>query len=96
MFRHSCISAEDEEWTEGIYKELFGKKAEDVPMHELLMGLGKWEHALDPDPHKRDFAHLKRGADGKYDDGDLVGILTRAIESVAGELTALWNVRNDF
>ena len=71
-------------WTENLYKELFGKDARQVSLPELLKGLSLWEHSLDKDPQKRPFAHLKRGPDGKFDDGELVHILTEAIEDTAG------------
>ncbi|KAL9592549.1 MAG: hypothetical protein Q9179_006606, partial [Wetmoreana sp. 5 TL-2023] len=81
---HSCISEKDDLWTQNLYKELFGKSADEVSLQELLQGLGKWEHGLDPDPQKRPFAQLERGADGKLPDEGLVKILTESIEDVAG------------
>lgn len=81
---HSCISERDEQWTEDLYGKLFGKKAEDVTLQELMMGLGKWEHGLDKDPQKRDFAGLSRDADGKLPDDDLVKIFTESVEDLAG------------
>lgn len=85
---HSCTSQKDEEWTEQLYQELFGKEAKDVPMPELLQGLGKWMYSLDPDPHKRPFAKLERQADGSYNDDDLVKIMTEAIEDCSGSFGA--------
>jgi len=70
-----------------LYKELFGKEPEEVSLPELLKGLAMWEKSLDKDPQKRPFAHLKRGSDGKFDDSDLVNILTDAIEDPAGRVT---------
>lgn len=81
---HSCISEKDDQWTQNLYRELFGKNAEDISMPELLKGLGKWEHSLDEDPSKRPFAHLERGADGKFADNDLARILTESVEDLAG------------
>jgi hypothetical protein len=81
---HSAISAGDEAWTEKLYQELFNKPGEDVSLEELMMGLGKWEHGLPDDPFKRPFAKLQRQSDGKYNDDDLVRIMTDAIEDVAG------------
>jgi hypothetical protein len=86
---HSCISEKDEKWTEDIYMELFGKQADEMSLHELLAGLSKWEQELPDDPSKRPFAHLQRGADGKYNDDDLVKIMQSGIEDVAGELSNL-------
>ncbi|KAL8708190.1 MAG: hypothetical protein Q9220_006860 [cf. Caloplaca sp. 1 TL-2023] len=85
---HSCISERDDQWTQGLYKQLFGKPADEVTFEELLQGLGKWEHGLDPDPHKRPFANLQRDADGKFPDEGLSKILTESIEDVAGAFGA--------
>ncbi|KAL8994260.1 MAG: hypothetical protein Q9169_005713 [Polycauliona sp. 2 TL-2023] len=85
---HSCISEKDDEWTQNLYKELFGKSADEVSFQELLQGLGKWEQGLDPDPQKRPFAKLQRGADGKYPDEGLARILTESVEDVAGAFGA--------
>ncbi|KAL8894300.1 MAG: hypothetical protein Q9192_004441 [Flavoplaca navasiana] len=85
---HSCISEKDDLWTQNLYKELFGKSADEVSLPELLQGLGKWEHSLDPDPQKRPFAKLQRGADGKLPDEGLARILTESIEDVAGAFGA--------
>ena len=81
---HSCISDKDDKWTQGLYKKLFGKEAKDVSLQELLQGLGRWEHGLPKDPQKRPFADLKRDAEGRLPDDELVEILTSAIEDTAG------------
>ncbi len=85
---HSCISQNDEKWTEEVYKELFGKKADEVSFPELMAGLSKWEKDMSDDPMKRPFAHLRRGEDGKYNDDDLVRIMQAGIEDVAGEFSS--------
>lgn len=82
---HSSISERDEKWTEELYKKLFGKKAEDVTLQELMMGLGKWEKGLDKDPQKRDFAGLKRDENGNLPDDELVKIFTESVEDVSGK-----------
>ena len=53
-------------------------------MPELLAGLAKVEEMTPDDPVKRDFAELRRDTDGKFNDDDLVAILTSSIEDVAG------------
>lgn len=83
---HSATSLKDEQWTEKIYKELFGKPASEVPMHELLAGLSKWYHEMPKDPVQRPFAKLQRGPDGKFSDDDLVKIITEGIEDCSGRL----------
>ncbi|KAJ9645772.1 hypothetical protein H2199_002812 [Coniosporium tulheliwenetii] len=85
---HSATSLKDEQWTENMYQRMFGKRAADVPMHELVAGLGKWYAGLDKDPLKRPFADLQRDSHGKYDDGDLVKIITEGIEDCAGSFGA--------
>ncbi|KAL1954110.1 hypothetical protein VTO42DRAFT_1734 [Malbranchea cinnamomea] len=81
---HSCIGELDEKWTEDAYKELFGKPANEVSIPELLRGLKKWQMEIPKDPSQRTFAGLKRGPDGRFDDGELVKIMTEATEQVAG------------
>lgn len=85
---HSCTSENDEKWTEEVYKDLFGKKADEVSFPELMAGLSKWDKEMSDDPMKRPFAHLRRGEDGKYNDDDLVRIMQAAIEDVAGEISS--------
>jgi linoleate 10R-lipoxygenase len=83
---HSCISDKDDKWTQALYRELFGKDAENVSMPELLQGLSNWERSMDKDPQKRPFAKLQRDANGKFSDDDLARILTESVEDVAGIL----------
>ena len=54
-------------------------------MGELLQGLQKLEQSLDEDPQKREFAGLKRDANGNFDDGELSEILISSIEDCAGK-----------
>ncbi|KAI9876483.1 MAG: hypothetical protein M1830_006422 [Pleopsidium flavum] len=65
-----------------------------------LAGLSKWEHDLSKDPSERPFAHLQRGADGKFSDDDLVKIMTESKEDTAGTLgngiAALYEFRKFF
>jgi linoleate 10R-lipoxygenase len=81
---HSCIGQLDEQFTELTFYELFGKKPEHVNMGELMRGLKKYDDELSKDPQKRPFAGLKRGADGKFEDGELAKIMTMGIEQVSG------------
>lgn len=80
---HSTIAQGDEKWIEQVYFDLMGKPAEEVSMHELLMGMKKVDSLLDPDPSKRTFARLQRQEDGTFKDEELVQILTHACEDVA-------------
>ncbi|KAH0846113.1 hypothetical protein AYO21_10106 [Fonsecaea monophora] len=85
---HSCIGQMDEAWTEKVYYELFGKKPDDVSLQELMIGLAKYDHDLPKDPLQRPFAHLKRDAHGKFDDGELAKIMQAGVEEVAGAFGA--------
>jgi hypothetical protein len=81
---HSSISKKDEEWTENLYKKLLGKQAEEVDLPELMQGLAMWSKSLPQDPAKREFGGLRRGSDGKFHNGDLVELMSAAIEDIAG------------
>ena len=48
------------------------------------MGLIKFEKTIPDDPAERVFGGYKRRSDGKFDDDDLVGCITDAIEDCAG------------
>lgn len=82
---HSAISQRDDEWTQQLYRKLFGKDSHEVSMQELLVGLSRWEKGMPNDPQQRPFAGLERQADGKYSDDDLVKIITETIEDTAGK-----------
>jgi linoleate 10R-lipoxygenase len=58
-----------------LYLELFRKPSAEVSIRYLLIGLKKWEASIDKNPHKRPFAHLHRGEDGKFSDDELVHIM---------------------
>ncbi|KAK5061548.1 hypothetical protein LTR84_008092 [Exophiala bonariae] len=85
---HSCVGEADEKWTEAILRDILGKSPHGASCEELLMGLGKFEHALSKDPQKGPFANLKRGPDGKFNDDDLARIMTMGIDQVAGSFGA--------
>nr|POE79518.1 linoleate 10r-lipoxygenase [Quercus suber] len=71
---HSAISDRDDKWTQALFKKVWGKPAEDVTMPELMAGLHKLEATMPKDPFERDFNDMKRGADGKFNDDELVEI----------------------
>ncbi|KAL2422066.1 Linoleate 10R-lipoxygenase [Exophiala dermatitidis] len=85
---HSCIGQLDEAWTEAVYQELFGKPPGEVSLQELMSGLGKYDHDLPQDPQQRPFAHLRRNANGMFEDEDLARIMRAGIEQVAGAFGA--------
>lgn len=86
---HSCISERDTKWTENMYEELFpGKNSDQVNLQDFVQGLGKWHSQLPEDPQERPFADLQRGADGRFNDDDLVKIFVESVEDCAGAFGA--------
>lgn len=57
-------------------------------MGELLGTLRMMEREIPSDPLQRNFADLKRQADGTFNDDDLVAILSSSISDVAGSFGA--------
>ncbi|RXW15244.1 hypothetical protein EST38_g10604 [Candolleomyces aberdarensis] len=91
---HTTTSARDEEWTKDFFtgpaSPLFpNKDMEQVSVPELIGGLGSYiTAAAKTPPHKRAFAGLSRGPDGKFNSDDLARILQDATESPAGQYRA--------
>lgn len=78
----------DEKWTDMVYQKLFGKEPDQVSFHELMTGLKKYDAEMPEDPLQRPFADLKRGPEGKFDDGDLARIFINGVEEVSGAFGA--------
>ncbi|KAJ4291264.1 hypothetical protein N0V88_006265 [Collariella sp. IMI 366227] len=85
---HSCISEKDDKWIEEFYYDLFGKPGSEVSVQDLVMGFAKFEGRIPEDPLKRPFNKFKRGADGKFNDDDLVECITSGVEDCAGSFGA--------
>lgn len=87
---HSILSDRDAKWTaEEMRRLLGGKDPETATFHEMIMAFQAWEAALPEDPHRRvSVPGLKRGADGAFDDDEMVEILRRGIEDTAGSFGA--------
>ncbi|KAL3448255.1 heme peroxidase [Aspergillus insuetus] len=81
---HSTISRQDELWAEKAYKEIVGVPGKDATKKQLMHGMRSLAGNMEKDPSKRTFGGLKRQSDGRFRDAEMVGILTRAIEEVAG------------
>ncbi|KAL4993029.1 hypothetical protein BDV10DRAFT_200064 [Aspergillus recurvatus] len=81
---HSTISRQDELWAEKAYQEIVGVPGKDATVEQLIQGMRRSAGKLDKDPAKRTFGGLKRQSDGTFRNAELVDILTRAIEEVAG------------
>ncbi|KAE8168156.1 heme peroxidase [Aspergillus tamarii] len=85
---HSTISRKDEAWTEQAYQAIVGKPGDEATVEDLMMGMRKMGADIPKDPSKREFAGLKRQPCGRFKDEELVGILTMAIDEVAGSFGA--------
>ncbi|KAF2178270.1 heme peroxidase [Zopfia rhizophila CBS 207.26] len=81
---HSPLSARNERWmNDFLNKALHGAKPEELTPPEFQAGMQAWAARLPP-VGERTFGGLSRKADGHFEDGDLVRILTEATEDVAG------------
>ncbi|KAG6847554.1 hypothetical protein H0H93_007410, partial [Arthromyces matolae] len=81
---HATLSEKDLEWTEGVFREVFGDKPfEELSIPDLASVATKLTNIL-PNPAERTFGGLKRGADGRFADDDLANILYSATETPAG------------
>ena len=81
---HSNISDKDDKWIQEFFGEIFGKEPKTLSLQDMGMGLIKFEKSIPDDPAERVFGGYKRRSDGKFDDDDLVGCITDAIEDCAG------------
>lgn len=86
---HAAVSEKDDKWTQQEYKKLFpDKNPADVKVEDLLEKLKTWGHGLSANPHERPFANLSRDDHGNFRDDDLVEILAKSIEDIAGAFGA--------
>ena len=96
---HSALSKRDEMWTEAFMKhqaatrlpQLADTSEEDINLEELsprdfgimLNSFATEIRAIEP--CKRNIEGLKRGPDGKFDDGELARLLKESIDDNAGK-----------
>lgn len=87
---HSAISRRDEKWAEDFFRSFLPepkdpkKQFVQLTPVEMWTAMGNFEASLPKDPSERVFGGLKRGADGKFDDADLVRIFKESCEDPAG------------
>ena len=89
MYRwHSAVSARDEGWANAYFKKVFhSHDINEMSSDDFIKGLREWGKTIDKDPGQREFAGLRRGDNGKFDDEALVKILQDSTEDIAGEFT---------
>ncbi|PHH87662.1 hypothetical protein CDD83_8572 [Cordyceps sp. RAO-2017] len=85
---HSCISAMDDEWIQDFYKQLLGDDYGEMNLETLMAAVKKFEMGVARDPGERTFGGFRRGADGRFDDDELVDCLATAIEQAGGAFGA--------
>jgi Animal haem peroxidase len=85
---HSSISERDARWTESLYSEIFND--DDIyPYLEspvrFYARAGPWFARIKAqNPEDRELRDLRRNAEGRYNDSELVDILTDSTKDVAG------------
>ncbi|KAJ5758694.1 hypothetical protein N7520_005850 [Penicillium odoratum] len=86
---HSVISRRDEKWTNEFMQEIFpGRPLDQLTPQEFARGLMRFEKSIPEDPAERTFGKLKRNANGKFNDAELVGIMKDSMEDPAGLFNA--------
>ena len=94
MYRfHSTVSKRDEKWFEDFFGEIgnFDKPLSEATPREMLLALKGYEDSIPEDPSQRTFAHLKRDANGRFNDADLVRVLKESMEDTAGKQSISFN-----
>ncbi|KAF8761291.1 Linoleate diol synthase [Rhizoctonia solani] len=85
---HSTTSAIDEQWTEGVFRKIFGDK----PFEQITPGEFAKASALvasaEPDKAKWEFGGMKRGSDGRFNDAELAQTIINATSHVASAFKA--------
>lgn len=86
---HSAISQRDEKWTNQFMQKIFPDKPLDqLTPQDFVQGLLRFEQSIPEDPAERTFDGLRRGANGKFDDAELVNIMKESMEDPAGLFNA--------
>jgi hypothetical protein len=82
---HSTVSDRDEKWTQELMKKMWpNKDYRKLTKDEFMEGLHDvYKKDYKSNPAERNFANLKRNADGTLSDDDLAEILTSSIEDCA-------------
>ncbi|KAI5797521.1 heme peroxidase [Peziza echinospora] len=87
---HATVSKRDEAYSKKVIEGAFpGQDVDALSMPEFLAGVSKLARNVPADPSQRTFAHLKRGPDGRFNDEELVTILTESVDDPAGAFGAL-------
>lgn len=85
---HSCISKKDETWMHDFFSELLGHSDQELDLPTLMAAMKKFEMKMPKDPGACTFGGFSRGADGRFNDDELMEALTAAIEEPGGAFGA--------
>lgn len=85
---HAAVSAKDEKWLVDFMFAQFQKPMDEVSPMEFGMKLKSLSAEYSDDRRTWTHGDLVRNADGSFNDGDLVKILSEATDEVAGAFGA--------
>jgi cytochrome P450 len=86
---HATTSAQDEKWTEAMFKRFFKDKPfDDITVQDFAVVTKMLKAGPNQDIRNWTFGGLSRGADGKFNDDDIAKILQDATTNVAGAFGA--------
>ncbi|KPM41065.1 Linoleate 10R-lipoxygenase [Neonectria ditissima] len=85
---HSCISDMDDRWIQDFYTQLLGPNHGPLTLPKMMQAVKNFDASVAKDPGDRVFGGLRRGADGRFDDDELVDALATAIEQPGGAFGA--------
>ncbi|GFF88042.1 psi-producing oxygenase A [Aspergillus udagawae] len=88
---HAAISNQDEAWANRLCHRIFGPEVDGstLSVNRFLEGLRKYfENNVPGEPATWTFGGLERQQDGRFADGELVGLLSEGCENVAGAFGA--------
>jgi linoleate 10R-lipoxygenase len=78
----------DDEWMHSFYDDLLGENYGTMDMRMLMIAIRKFAMGMPKDPADCVFGGFSRGADGRFDDDDLVNCIATAIEQPGGSFGA--------
>lgn len=85
---HSCISEMDDKWIQDFYAQLLGDNPGELNLQTLIKAVKRFEMSIPEDPAERTFGGFTRGADGCFNDDELVNAISTAIEQPGGAFGA--------
>lgn len=86
---HATVSDKNALWIQSFFEKVFpDADPATLTQAEFLKGLQNWARTIPADPGTWTFGDLERGANGSFNDADLVRLLTEETEDIAGAFGA--------